>query len=157
MKSTAKILGLMLFLTLFTFTSCHKKSDDDEVQNDSTNSRITLKIDNGNETIYTDVNAMVMNNQLVIGGSDTNSDIQMIVDPDISQGTYGSNQVLMSHGMNSQAIFTTVTNVTSLTFEVISHDMTAKHIKGTFSLEFTDNQNVSLTHTATGTFNVYYR
>ena len=61
----------------------------------------------------------------------------------------------MTHGVNSLAIFGSVTNMTSLSFVVSSHDTSAKHIKGTFSLNYDDNQNTS-THTATGAYNIYY-
>ncbi len=157
MKSTTKILGLFLFVTLFTLTSCHKKSDDD-TQDDSTGNKITLKIDNEPEITFSNVTGSALSGQLVMGGSNSNGDIQIIVNADISEGTYTSaNQVLMSHGVNSQAVFTTATNVTSISFVVTTHNIAGKHIKGTFSLEYNDNQNVNVTHTATGTFDVKYR
>ncbi len=154
---TTKILSLILFIALFSFASCHKDDDDNNPQDDATNSEITLKIDNGNEIVYTDVNGMVLDEQLVMGGSNSNSDIQIIVNADISEGTYTSaEQVLISHGVNSQAVFTTATNVTSISFVVTTHNVANKHIKGTFTLAYFDNQDANISHTATGTFDVKY-
>jgi hypothetical protein len=155
MKTTKNILSLILLISVLIFTSCKSDSDDDD-NNDSSDSKITLKIDNGTETVYTTVTAMALNDKIIIGGNDANSDIQIIVDTNISEGTYSAMDIGMSHGINSQAIFTSITNMTSLSFVVSNHDISGKHIKGTFSLNYDDNQNTS-THTATGTYNVYYQ
>jgi hypothetical protein len=156
MKTTKNILSLILLISVLIFTSCKSDSDDDE-NNDSSDSKITLKIDNGTETVYTTVTAMALNNKIIIGGNDADSDIQIIVDTDISEGTYTSAMDIgISHGVNSQAIFTSITNMTSLSFVVSNHNISGKHIKGTFSLNYDDNQNTS-THTATGTFDIYYQ
>ncbi len=157
MKTTAKILSLILFIALFSFASCHKDDDDNNPQDDATNSEITLKIDNETETVYTNVNAVVLGDKLTIGASNSNSDLQIIVNSDINEGTYTSPaEIGMSHGVNSQAVFTTATNVTSISFVVTTHNVANKHIKGTYSLEYTDNQDSSVTHQATGTFDVKY-
>jgi len=134
-----------------------QKKDDDTLSNDVAENRITLIIDNGTETVYPDITGSVLGNKLVIGGSLSNSDIQIILDDAISQGTYTSGTAIgMSHGVNSTAVFTTVTNVTSLSFVVSSHNQTNKHIKGNFTLNYDDNQNNNINHTATGTYEVTY-
>ena len=154
MKTTKTILSLIVLFTLLTFTACNSDSNDDD-NNNSSDSKITLKIDNGAETVYTTVTAAVLGDKIMIGGHDADSDIQIIVDNDISEGTYNNSEIGMTHGVNSLAIFGSVTNMTSLSFVVSSHDTSAKHIKGTFSLNYDDNQNTS-THSATGTYNIYY-
>ena len=157
MKTTLKIFSLILFTVLFSLTSCHKDDDDNNPQDDATNSEITLKIDNGSETVYTNVNAVVLADKLTMGGSNANSDIQIIVNSDISEGTYTSaTEIGMTHGVDGQAIFGTATNVTSISFVVTTHNVANKHLKGTFSIEYNDNQDVNISHTATGTFDVKY-
>ena len=157
MKTKKNILSLIVLFTLLTFTACNSdsNSNDDDNNNNSSDSKITLKIDNGTETVYTNITAAVVGDKIMIGGHDADSDIQIIVDNDISEGTYNNSEIGMTHGVNSLAIFGSVTNMTSLSFIVSSHDTSAKHIKGTFSLNYDDNQNAS-THSATGTYNIYY-
>ena len=154
MKKTLRTFSLLLLLSL-AFTSC--KKDDDDTQNNVSTNKITLSIDNGTEIVYTDVTGVALADKLTIGASNSNSDIQIIVDSDISQGTYTSpTQIGMSHGVHSQAVFTSATNTTSLSFEVTSHDTAAKHIKGSFSLSYNDNHDNTIQHNATGTYDVTY-
>lgn len=153
MKIKIHTLSLVLLFTLTIF-SCKKEKDDpaDEAVN-----TITLKIDNGSKITYKDATGVVLANKLVIGGKNSDSDIQIIVDYDIDQGTYTStSEVGMSYGVNSKAVFTTATNVTSISFEVSGHDTAVKHIQGHFTLNYMDNQNNNVTHTATGSFDVLY-
>ena len=46
--------------------------------------------------------------------------------------------------------------MTSISFVVTSHDVSAKHIKGTYILNYMDNQDNNISHTATGTYDVKY-
>ena len=155
MKNSIKTLSLILLLTLTIF-SCKKEKDDDSA-NDSASQTITLKIDNEPEINYTDATGVVLSDKLVMGGNKSGSDIQISVDSDIAEGTYTSaTQVLMSHGVNGIGVFTTATNVTSISFKVTGHSVSSKHIKGEFSINYTDNQNAGITHTATGTFDISY-
>ncbi len=138
-------------------SACKKKDDTGDKPSDSTSSKITLKIDGANEIDYTTVNALVLGDKLVIGANKDNSDIQIIVSSTIAVGTYTSAaDIGLSHGVDSKAIFTSATNMTSLSFVVSKHDKSAKLITGTFSIHYNDNTNSS-THTADGTFNVYYK
>ena len=90
MKTTKTILSLIVLFTLLTFTACKSDSNDDDNNNNSSDSKITLKIDNGAETVYTTVTAAVLGDKIMIGGHDADSDIQIIVDNDISEGTYNN-------------------------------------------------------------------
>jgi len=154
MKTKIKTLVLLLMVTSLTFTACKKKKEDDNDNNSST-SKITLKIDNDSEIVYSNVTASILNNKIVIGSQNSNSDLEIIVDKNISAGTYNQHDIGMSYGVNSVAVFHTITNVTSLSFVVSSHNTNDKHIKGTFTLNYDDNSS-GAPHTATGSFNVYY-
>ena len=153
MKNSIKTLSLILLLTLTVF-SC-KKKDDDTSDNTSSNT-ITLKIDNEPEIKYTDVAGVVLSDKLVMNGSNSSSDIQIDVDSNVAAGTYDATQALVSHSVNGSAVFTTVINATAFSLEVTGHNTSSKHIKGNFSITYTDNQNANVTHTATGTFDVSY-
>ncbi len=154
MKNSIKTLSLILLVTLTVF-SCKKK--DDDTNDNAPSNTITLKIDNEPEIKYTDVTGVVLSDKLVMNGSNSSSDIQISIDSDIAEGTYTSaTQVLMSHGVNGTGVFTTATNVTSISFKVISHSTSSKHIKGDFSINYIDNLNNNVSHTATGKFDVSY-
>ncbi len=138
-------------------SACKKKDDTGDKPSDSTSSKITLKIDGANEIDYTTVNGLVLGDKLIIGANKDNTDIQIIVSSTIAAGTYTSAaDIGLSHGVDSKAIFTSGTNMTSLNFVVSKHDKSAKLITGTFSIHYNDNTNSS-THIADGTFNVYYK
>jgi hypothetical protein len=154
MKTKIKTLVLLLMVTSLTFTACKKEKEDGD-NNSSSDSKVTLKIDNDSEIVYTNVTASILNNKIVIGSQNSNSDLEIIVNKDISNGTYSQQEIAMSYGVNSVAVFTSITNVTSLSFVVSSHNTNDKHIKGTFTLSYDDN-NTGAPHTATGSFNVYY-
>ncbi len=140
-----------------TMSACKKKDDTGDKPSDSTSSKITLKIDGANEIDYTTVNGLVLGDKLIIGANKDNTDIQIIVSSTIAAGTYTSAaDIGLSHGVDSKAIFTSGTNMTSLNFVVSKHDKSAKLITGTFSIHYNDNTNSS-THIADGTFNVYYK
>lgn len=157
MKITWKSLFILMIMGVVTMSACKKKDDTGDKPSDSTSSKITLKIDGANEIDYTTVNALVLGDKLVIGANKDNSDIQIIVSSTIAVGTYTSAaDIGLSHGVDSKAIFTSATNMTSLSFVVSKHDKSAKLITGTFSIHYNDNTNSS-THTADGTFNVYYK
>ncbi len=156
MKTTKNILSLILLITVLTFTSCNSNDDDNPSDNSSDN-KITLTIDNGSEIVYTDVTGVVLADKLTIAASNNDSDLQIILNSDISQGTYTSPaQIGISHSYNSLGVFNFATNMTSISFVVTSHDVSAKHIKGTYILNYMDNQDNNISHTATGTYDVKY-
>ena len=140
---------VLLALVVISFNACKKKA------RNKTSSKITLQIDNGTERVYTDISASVLVDKLVIGGQDDDSDVEIILDKNIGTGTYNQHEVGISHGVRSVAVFHSLSNVTSLSFVVSSHNTNSGHIKGTFTLNYDDNHS-GAPHTASGSYNVYY-
>ena len=139
----------------FLFTAC--KKEDETNQEEVASNYIKMKIDNNSETIYKDnFSAMTINDKLIIGVSDntTDGDIQLTMDSSIANGTYTSN-FLISHGVNGQTVFATVTNVSNKSLTVTTHDTANRIVKGNFSLDFTDNTTQTSRH-AQGSFEVKY-
>ena len=139
------------------FTACKKEEDEADNVDATANNIVKMKVDNDAEIVYKDnFSAGVLGDKLIIGASDNASggDVEFFIDPDIATGTY-STGFSISHGVNGQAVFTTITNSTSSTLTITKHDTSANHIEGTFSVDFNDNNTGASRH-AEGSFNVKY-
>ena len=158
MKTKNNLIKITLSILLigFMFTSC-SKDDDDEKNETTTTNAIKMKVDNNAEIVYKDnFSAMVVVDKLIIGAADNTSggDIQFSLDPDIATGTYTTG-FLISHGVNGQAVFSTLSNSSSHTLTISIHNTADKHIKGEFSINFIDNNTGADRH-AEGSFDVIY-
>ncbi len=141
---------LMIFAFGIVAVSCNK---DDNTSGGQV-FEVKLKIDNNTEITYSDGTASVLVDKLIIGANNDNSDMQFSLDPNIETGTY-SEGFLISHVVDGNAVFNTVTNVQSVTLTITTHDKSARHIVATYTLNYTDNNN-SDSHTASGSFDVVY-
>jgi hypothetical protein len=150
-----KVLFVVLIMGLMS-TSC-SKDDDESSDNNALGGSfvIKLKIDNANEIKYTKGTAMAMGGSLIIGGNNSDSDIQFSIDPDIVKGTY-TKDFIITHGVNGVAVFTTATNATSSSLTITTHDKAKKHLVGTYKVNFTDNNDQS-SRTATGSIDITYK
>jgi len=149
------VLFLIMIVGIMS-TSCKKDETTDDNNNTTTSSfSIKIKIDNEPEIIYKKGSAMVMSDKLIIGGNNSDSDIQFSLDKGIAKGTY-TQGFLISHGKNSKAVFTTATNATSYTLTVTEHNTSTKHIKATYQVDYKDNT-TQAAHTASGSFDITYK
>jgi len=163
MKTTFLKLILSLVVVALVSTSC-KKDDDESTQTPDSNSSSTtatyvvkLKKDNNAEITYTEGSAMVLADKLIIGANNDDSDMQFSINPDVATGTYTNGDgYLISHGVNGVAVFT-ATNTQSSTLKITKHDKTARHIVGEFTVNYTDNNDNQISHTATGSLDVTYK
>jgi hypothetical protein len=150
-----KVLFVVLIMGLMS-TSC-KKDDDENTDNNSGISTyvVKLKIDNGSEIKLTKGSAMAMGGRLIIGADNSDKNIEFSIDPDITKGTY-TQGFLISYGVNGIAVFNTITNAQSYSLTISLHDKVKKHIKGSFTVDYTDNNDQS-SHTATGSLDITYK
>jgi hypothetical protein len=149
-----KVLLLLLAVSL-TMTSC--KKEETEEQPEATENTVKLQIDNNAEIDFKDsFSAMVLGGRLIIGAADnaSGSDIQFSLDPSIATGTYTTG-FLISHGVNGQAVFATAINASGESLTITTHNTNSKHLKGNFTLNFTDNNTQANRH-AEGSFDITY-
>ncbi len=161
MKTNFLKVTLMLLVIGLINTSC-KKDDDSPNNNNSDGSSngtttyvVTLKKDSTAEIKYVEGSAIVLGDKLIIGANNDDSDIQFSLEPGIATGTY-TDGYLISHGVNGVAVFSTATNVQSSSLTITTHNTNTKHLVGSFSVDYTDNNDQSAHH-ATGSFDVTYK
>ncbi len=161
MKNLSKVLSLLLILTLTLVTSCKKKKEDTLFLDNT----FTMKIDNGEKANFKNIITGLTQDKEAIKTIATKQDYgQMIflLDPDINPGTYTGQSafdddeiaIIFSGSSGGLTIDEMNISMSSFTFEVVSHDKSNKHIKGSFGGDYTDNNNA--THTFTCTFDLHY-
>jgi len=164
MMKTNFLKTLLFFLIIgLVVTSCNKDDDTPAETTTTTSSNsnsttetyiITLTKDDDAQIKYTEGSATMLADKIIIGANNSDSDIQFSINSDIEDGVYTSGYII-SHGVNSVAVFSTGTNVQSSTLTISTHDVAKKHIEGAYTVNYTDNNDQS-THTAKGSIDIIY-
>jgi hypothetical protein len=152
-----RIFNLFLsFSLLIAMTACSNDADEDN--NDDTpntgSNQISLVIDSQDINVSDNITGAVMDHKIVIGANGADGDIQITFDDSIAAGTYSSDFII-THGSAGLAVFTTVTNATSISLTITTHNQADKHVVGTFDVDFTDNVSGD-NRVASGSFDIYY-
>jgi hypothetical protein len=150
MKFYAIVLSVFLMVLS---TACNK--NDEQNDNIVGSGEITVTI-GGKKSVFKEVNGTGLGDKIVIGAALSDLDIEMILDSDISKGTYTNDKYAITCGNGEgEGIFTTVTNVTSKSLTITDHDKAHNHIKGTFKLVYTDHETQASVKVE-GSFDVKY-
>jgi len=156
-KNVLKTVIILFVMIGLISTSCKKEKDDTNTPTDTETPTYIVKItkDNNPEIVFTKGAASVLGDKLIIGANNSESNIEFSLNPAIAEGTY-TDGFLISYGVNGVAEFTTVTNTNSASLTITKHDKTTKHLTATFNVNYKDNENSAMNHTATGSIDITY-
>ena len=150
MKFYAIVLSVFLMVLS---TACDKNNE----QNDNIvgSGEITVTI-GGKKSVFKEVNGTGLGDKIIIGAALSDLDIEMILDADIVKGTYNKDKYAITCGNGQgEAVFTTLTNVTSQSLTITDHDKAHNHVTGTFQLVYTDHETEASVKVE-GSFDVKY-